>query len=205
MDANYKVLCGGASLAQDSKDNQFLTSCNVVNSDTPNQWHASAKSVHTSTNATLTAYAIAVYDTTNLLDIKVFQTNTTQSVSHPQATCDVDPAYVRVGGGISTNPSNSNGLMLTASYPSNQTTWIGAAKDHSASCPGTISVYAIGIKWRNPTGKPTLVAEITNSSSPISGNPSSSVGAGGNCALVGGGAFDNYGSGYGNLLTNYLI
>ena len=93
--------------------------------------------------------------------------------------------------------------MLTASYPSSLSTWTGLAKDHSQKCEGTITVSAIGVKWRNPNGKPTLGTEHTSLISPTaSSDPSSSVDVGGNAKLVGGGAFDDYGNGYGNMLQN---
>lgn len=202
VDAGYKVLCGGASLAQDGTDNQFLNTSNVVVGDTPNQWTATAKSVHRSTRATLTCHAIAVYDPTDLLEIEVFQVTSSGNVNHPQATSAVGAGYVMTGGGASTSPTNSNGLMLTASYPCDQTTWMGMAKDHSSSCTGTITVCAIGIKWRNPSGKPALKMEIASNPSALSNVPTQTVGAGGGCTLVGGGAWDNYGSGKGNLLQD---
>lgn len=201
VEPGYKVLCGGASLAQDGSDNQFLNTSNVVVSDTPNQWTAMAKSVHNSTNASLTSHAIAVYDPTDLLDIKTFQI-TSENSEHPQATISIGDGYILTGGGVSTHPTNSNGLMLTASYPSSNHTWTGMAKDHLDSCTGTITVCAIGIKWRNPNDMPALSMEIASLQSVLSNAPGQVVGVGESYTLVGGGALDNYGSGKGNMLQN---
>jgi hypothetical protein len=202
VDPGYKILCGGASLAQDGNNNQFLNTSNVLVSDTPNQWAATAKSVHNSTKATLTTHAIAVYDPNDLLDIQVFETISSGNVEHPQAKVTIGSSYVMVGGGATTTPTNTNGLMLTASYPDSNTSWTGIAKDHENACPGTITVCAIGIKWRNPNGKPTLSMEIVSNQSALSNAPTQTAGAGGYFTLVGGGAFDNYGSGYGNMLQD---
>lgn len=200
-DTHYKVLGGGASLEQDSPYNQFLTNSNVIVSDVPNQWTTTAKSVHQSTNATLSSYAIAVYDPNDLLDVKVVSA-TSGTTNHPQVNVGMEAGYVMTGGGASTNPENANGLMLTASYPTGLSTWSVAAKDQSSSCSGTITATAIGVKWKNPNGKPTLYSETTANQGGVAGNPSSVVSAGGGYTLVGGGALDNYGGGKGNLLQN---
>jgi hypothetical protein len=194
----FALLGGGASLKQAGDMNSFLTASHVIESDEPNQWKASGKWVHQKTNATLTAYAIGVFDPTDLLDIKVFSSRSV-SGQKPTSSTSVPAGYVMTGGGVSTDPANTNGLMLTASYPDGSSTWKGAAKDHSQKSPGTIDVFAVGVRWRNPVGKPILCTEITSSKSQILSNPLISINVAPQAKLVGGGAFDNY-NGYGNML-----
>jgi hypothetical protein len=194
VDPGYKVLCVGASLLNQDNNNQFLTNCFVVKpsdeNPTPNQCNAQGKSVHTATNADLTIYAIAVYDPNDLLDVKVFtnDSGTTHS-GYPAASVNIEDGYVMTGGGVSTTPDNENGLMLIASQPSSKTSWYGFAAEHSSGCTGTLTVYAIGVKWKDPTGKPKLQTDITSATSAPSGAPAAAVGVGSNCTLVGGGAW----------------
>jgi hypothetical protein len=50
-----------------------------------------------------------------------------------------------VGGGAKANYTGE-GNLLTASYPSNSSTWLAKSKDQIKSDPATITAYAVGIK-----------------------------------------------------------
>lgn len=202
VDAGYKILGVGALLNQGSPDNQFLTACYMLNDQPPTQWISGGKSVHESTTATLYSYAIAVYDPDNLLDVRVFASGASGSSGTPSISQAVGDGYVMTGGGVSTNPDNAYGLMLIASQPSSDTTWYGYAAQHSDGCSGTVTVSAIGVKWNDPTGKPTLATKIISASSAPSGAPSATVGVGSNCTLVGGGAWVGGSNSYNIMLQN---
>jgi hypothetical protein len=60
----------------------------------------------------------------------------------------VDDGYVLTGGGAAT-ACPAKGNLLTASYPFDNFTWRGEAKDHSEHCESTITVYAVGLKPAN--------------------------------------------------------
>ncbi|HLK56034.1 MAG TPA: MAC/perforin domain-containing protein [Chthonomonadaceae bacterium] len=208
----YKVLGGGASLQQSSPNNQFLTSSSVVKGAPPNQWNSSAKSMYNATNASLTSYAIAVYDPADLLDVEVFDVKggpTTQDTYSFLYTVPVGAGYVMTGGGIATYPSNTNGLIISASYPTSQTQWTAAASAHSgAACTGSVDVSVIGIKWQVPAGKPPLVVVQQSITSNMPTEiPSQMVGVAANCAMVGGGANINSGTAppvnYNSLQNSY--
>lgn len=189
VETGYKILSVGAALLnQDSNNNQFLTNCYMLYGQPPFQWIASGKSVHKSTSATLASYAIAVYDPDDLLDVRFFGSDVSSFSDAPSASQSVADGYLMTGGGVSTDPENDYGLMLRASYPSSTTTWSAYAAQHSKGCSGTATAYAIGIKWNDPTDKPTLTTKIMSATSGASGAPWETLGVGPNYTLVGGGA-----------------
>ena len=63
-----------------------------------------------------------------------------------------------------------------------------------------MKTYAIGVAWRDKA-KPRIVAEISQVESNPGQYPSGTVGAPGGTVMIGGGAYDNYGTGAGNLLV----
>lgn len=189
VETGYKILSVGAALLnQDSNNNQFLTNCYMLYGQPPFQWISSGKSVHKSTSATLASYAIAVYDPDDLLDVRFFGGDVSSFSGTPSISQSVGNGYLITGGGISTDPENDYGLMLIASYPSSTTTWSVYAAQHSKGCSGTVTAYAIGIKWNDPTDKPALATHIMSATSAPSGAPWETVGVGPNDTLVGGGA-----------------
>ena len=188
VDAGYKVIGGGALLQQDDNGYVALRSSNVVGASSPNQWNSSAMVINGGNNdANLVSYAIGVYDPDDLLDVRVFSSNDSPSSYNPSAYIAVGDSYVMSGGGATINVNNN--LILTASCPDvdgNQ--WFGQAAEHDRSGAGTITVSAIGVKWKEPANKPKLVTKHLNLTSIFAAIPSQSTGVAGNCVLVGGGA-----------------
>jgi len=81
--------------------------------------------------------------------------------------------------------------------------WFAASKDHLEPCSATMITYAIGVKWsaKAPGNPSQIVAEISQNESNPEQHPSVTVGAPGGTVMVGGGAYDNYRGGAGNLLV----
>jgi vibriolysin len=114
---------------------------------------------------------------------------------HPSAEVVVPKGYKLIGGGAIDNWVGE-GNMLTASYPSGDR-WIAAGKDHQLASPAYITAYALGLidpddEWE------VLVAQQT--SDPAQ-HPQAVATLPKGYVLTGGGAFVDYGSGYGNILT----
>ena len=196
----YKILSGGAKVACQAYG-ELLTSSYPISD---NQWTAKAKYNHVPDNATLTVYAVAVYDPYDWLDVKVFFSNASASAPTPATSVSVDSDYAMTGGGAQTIYTGL-GSYLTASYPIFSNTWAVASRAHIDSCPAEITAYAIGVKWSSAALArfPRLQA-ITNqcvqASSNPAAHPSSAVAAPGSTTMVGGGALVDYGFDNGNML-----
>src|ERR1035437_957506 len=111
--------------------------------------------------------------------------------------------YAMVGGGALVYGYSGNGAFLTESRPINSTTWEGQSKDHIIPDPHYLKVYAIGMRIDNvdPNYLRSKI-HITSNTSSFSNSPWTTVNVTDNCILIGGGAFDDYGAGYGNMLTS---
>jgi hypothetical protein len=70
-----------------------------------------------------------------------------QAFHNPSATCTVPTGQLVIGGGVFAQGSAplDVGQLLTQSFPSSDTSWYGASKDHIASDPGSVNVTCIGI------------------------------------------------------------
>lgn len=66
---------------------------------------------------------------------------------NPTSTCIVPVGKVLIGGGARANWQGTGGAgqLLTRSFPSNATTWLGASKDHLQGSGATLDVNCIGI------------------------------------------------------------
>lgn len=190
----YKVLSGGAK-AEWQGFGELLTASYPISN---NQWAARAKDAVQADKAVLTAYALAVYDPYDWLDVKLVSA-TSASAQHPTAQVAVPTGYTLTGGGARVEYTGQ-GNYLTASYPSNDTTWAVASKDHLTAGPATITAYAIGVKWAESQAKrPVLANSISSAASDPLSHPHASVSAPSATLLVGGGARDA-GTGLGNML-----
>lgn len=190
--SDYKILGGGARVNW-SGDGNLLTASFPKDAQT---WVAKAKDHSFASPATIDAWAIAIYDPTDLWEVDIFST-TSDSASHPLATANISNSFVLTGGGAAANWSG-NGSLLTASYPEGTVGWTAKSKDHVVSESVSITAYAIGIRARNGASGPS-VKIFTNTSSPAQ-HPSTEVSTNSGYSLVGGGAQVNW-RGNGNLLT----
>ncbi len=189
----YKIIGGGARV------NYSGAGCLITESyPNGNSWITKAKDHLVGNSASITAYAIAIYDPNNQWDVRVFQ-NTGSSANYPEATVKVDEGYILTGGGAKDNWSGT-GNLLTASYPVTSDTWKAKGKDHGSADRTNITVYAIGIKPAKKCSK-KIENKIFQASSDVSNHPSGSVNITGNYIMVGGGTIANW-SRAGNLLTS---
>lgn len=213
----YKVLSGGA-IVQTLQGSAFLTgSYPDFDSDAPDVpigWYGDSKHQGTGTRARLTTYVIAVYDPNNCWSVKAFQQSTVTPSAHPSVTVALGTGYVLTGGGARAIPATpgGNGSFLYSSIPwvsagSAYNGWSAQSKDQSINDPANITAWAIGIKpavagVNMPTSNVNAGKPSASLNNPIAlANGYNNVLPGVNCTLTGGGANDNWGAGWGNLLT----
>lgn len=215
--SGYKVLGGGA-VVYTLQGNAFLTaSYPDIDSATsePVGWIAESKHLGTGTRARITAYVIAVHDPANCWNVQAFQQSTSTAAAHPSATVTLGAGYVLTGGGAKAMPTTpgGNGNFLFSSIPyasgggSVYNGWFAHSKDHGIGDVANITAFAIGIKAagvgvNTPTSNVAPGKPSTSLSNPSAyANGYNGVLPGINCTMTGGGAYDNWGNGYGNMLT----
>ncbi|MDO8267419.1 MAG: hypothetical protein Q7T32_06255 [Moraxellaceae bacterium] len=215
--SGYKVLGGGA-IVHTLQGNAFLTaSYPEVDSATsePTGWTADSKHLGTGTRARITVYVIAVNDPSDCWSVQAFQQSSTTAVAHPAATVTLGAGYVLTGGGARATPATSggNGNFLFSSIPyasgggSTYNGWAAQSKDHGISDVANITAFAIGIKAAGAGVNTPTSNVFSGKPSTLLSNPSAftngynGVLPGINCTMTGGGAYDNWGNAYGNLLT----
>lgn len=190
--AGYKILSGGARVNWVGAGN-LLTASFPQN---PQRWVAKAKDHLSASPATIDIWVIAVYDPTDLWEVDIVSASSDLS-NHPSATATLSDGFVLTGGGAATH-WNTNGALLTASYPEGTASWTAKSKDHVNPEYTSITSYVIGIRARN--GASGLVTRIFTNTSPSVSHPSADVAIESGYDLVGGGAQVNW-RGNGNLLT----
>ncbi|MCG8379087.1 MAG: cell envelope integrity protein TolA [Proteobacteria bacterium] len=191
--SEYKILGGGA-------ENHWKGAGNLLTSSYPKDaqtWYASGKDHSHVSPSTITVWAIALHDPDNDWDVRIFN-QTGQTAQHPNASITIPSSFVMTGGGAKVNWTGE-GNLLTASFPKDQHSWEARSKDHSIASPGTITVYAIGIRRRD--GEQILESKIFKNTGSKAQHPSVSVSVESGFLLTGGGARVNW-TGAGNLLTS---
>jgi hypothetical protein len=164
----------------------------------------SSKSL-TSTTDTIEHYTVSDY----IHFVIVSNTTYPTAYNHPSLAVGVPDGYVLVGGGAhafdntGSYPIINAGAFLTESRPNGSLTyWKGSSKDHITADPHYLTVYAIGMKIDGVT--PAYLRSQISLDSAVSGStnhPEVDVSVPEGYLLIGGGAFDNYGTGYGNMLV----
>jgi vibriolysin len=187
----YKIVGGGARVNWRGAGNLLISSY----PETINTWVAMSKDHQTSSPATITVYAIAIYDPDDMWDVRIW-TSTGRRAQHPIAQVSIDWNYTLTGGGARVNWEGA-GSLLTASYPVDEITWEARSKDHLDSSPASITAYAIGIRHRT-NGAPSM--RIFSYTGQYEAHPTSKVSVRQGYTLTGGGAFNHW-TGEGNLLT----
>lgn len=188
----YKIVGGGA-LVNWQGDGNLLTASYP---ESATRWTASAKDHSTSSPASITVWAIGLWDPDEQWDVRVTSA-TSATAGSPAGSVSIPPGYVLSGGGARINWSGA-GNLLTASFPSSATTWEARGKDHKDLSPASVTVWAIGVRSR--TGAPVLQSQISLTSTTRQEHPIGFASAPGGWTLTGGGAFASY-SGPGSLLT----
>jgi hypothetical protein len=192
VDPGYKIVGGGAKV-------NWSGSGNLLTASYPdgNAWVATSKDHIDPDPASITVWAIALYDPGNEWEVRVFQENMLQPTPHPSVEVAVPSEYVMTGGGAFIHWSGA-GNLLTASYPVNGAKWAAASKDHEQSDPATLTAYAIGIRPHTYKGLPKQ--SIASAVSGKVNHPSSTATAAQGFSLTCGGARVNW-TQQGSLLT----
>ena len=191
--AGYKLLGGGA-FDHWTGAGSLLTASYPKDDHT---WFVAGKDHEVSAPAAITAYAIALHDPNDEYEVTI-ASEPSKPEPHPQITAPLPPGFLLTGGGAFVDWHGA-GNLLTASFPSSDTTWEVRSKDHDISDPAKITAYAIGIRQRKPNGK-TLVHKIKQQKGAVAPHPQAQVQVDPGFTLTGGGALDDW-SGSGNLLT----
>ena len=130
------------------------------------------------------------------LAIQLF-TQTSALAQHPSTTVTVPQGFKIIGGGAFDHYSEP-GNMLTASYPLSPTEWFVAGKDHEQASPATITAFALGLN--DPNNEWDVV--VDSNTSPIKvPHPQATATLRAGYVMTGGGAFVDYGTGVGSILT----
>jgi hypothetical protein len=162
LDATYAMTGGGADCASDANGTPiYLTASYPYSTDDPrdgsfssNTWRVAGKDAFVAAAAPITAYAVGVKWSTTFLNgfgaqppiIAECLCLDSPNSPHPEAAVGPPDQTMLVGGGAYDRWHGSDGNMLTDSYPEDIATWHAAGKDHIASSPATLTVYAIGLK-----------------------------------------------------------
>jgi hypothetical protein len=117
---------------------------------------------------------------------------------HPEAEAGIPSSndYVLVGGGFKVE-WHGQGNLATASFPATETSWKARSKDHLASDPANLRVFAIALKRNLPVG--SVLTSISRSDSTQTPHPAAVASVAPGYALTGGGAEVHYHNA-GNLL-----
>jgi hypothetical protein len=191
--AGFKMLGGGA-FDHYSEPGNMLTASYPQSSQT---WFVAGKDHEQSSPASITAFALAISDPNDEWDVVIDQNTSPIKLPHPQAVATLRPGYVMTGGGAFVDYHGA-GNLLTASYPSSDSTWQANSKDHDVSDPSQITAYVIGIKHRTILHRVQHnIASFTGATAP---HPTAQVQVTAGFTMCGGGASDNW-TGDGNLLT----
>jgi hypothetical protein len=203
----FKILGGGA-LVDSVEPSNFLTASFPANQQT---WFAAGKDHEISSPASITVWAFAVEDPNDIWDVQI-RSGTSAALSQPKVNVALTDDYVLTGGGAFVD-YRGVGNMLVASYPrsgpdpSDWYIWEAHSKDHEISDPAHLTVYAIGIRLRSaPVNSPGVQNKVnivgtTDRVDKPQLTLTGSFGEAGIPPLTGGGAFDGYLPGAGNMLT----
>lgn len=149
-DDDFKIISGGAAVTANSSS--FLTGCypNLDQDNNVTGWVALSHDITNPANPAtdaITAYAIALYDPTNLLKISC----TSAAGSNPgkgadSARAQVAPNSSLTGGGATGAWSGGREKFLMQSFPDTKNSWTGMIHDYEYAAENVpLTVYAIGI------------------------------------------------------------
>jgi hypothetical protein len=189
--ADYKIIGGGAF-------DHWIEPGNLLTASYPRgpqTWFAAGKDHEASSSASITAFALALYDPNDEWDV-IIKSETSDPAPHPQAVATLPGGYTLTGGGAFVDWRGA-GNLLTASFPSSDLSWEARSKDHDVSDPSRITAYVIGVKSRSGN---LLRGIVKNATGAIAAHPNAQVCLDPGWILSGGGALDQW-DGDGNLLT----
>ncbi|MHB1206870.1 MAG: hypothetical protein ACYCZX_14970 [Rhodospirillaceae bacterium] len=193
VDDGYKVISGGAQVNNTGGPGNILTASYP---DSPTSWAARSKDHIWADPTTITVWAVAVADPTNLWDVRI-ETADSERASAPTVTAKLPAGYALTGGGAFAD-WRTQGSLLTASYPGDSSSWIAASKDHANAEAVVLTAYVIGIKPRSKAAPPpTLIFSKPSAAAP---HPYAAASVDAGYTLVGGGARAEW-RGPGNMLV----
>lgn len=195
LPSKYKVLGGGSMDSGNTSGPGNLLTASFPPS-IQGGWESVGRDHESPSPGSMTTFVLALYDPQDEWDVVLAQ-NTSELVQHPAALATLPEGYVLTGGGAYVQ-SSTMGNFLTASYPLGESSWQASSKDQDVAAPATITVFAIGMKYRG-TGV-TLTHRIKSVTSSVAAHASAKACMDDGFILSGGGAFDNW-SGAGNFLT----
>jgi hypothetical protein len=167
-------------------------------------WAARGKDHVDHDPAKISVFAIGIYDNLDLWEVKQFPANGAQaprpSAEVALAADFVSKGGVLVGGGALIVDGPGADKLLTSSYPKNATTWAANAADPNNDNPAAITVFAQGLRCKVEGVK--IEVKPNQVTSRRAAHPSEECSPDRGFTLTGGGAFVDYGTGPGNLLTS---
>jgi hypothetical protein len=197
LPVNYKVIGGGALANWHSKGSLLTASAPQEKT----AWFAKSKAHSVSDPSTITAWAIGLLDPRDEWDVQIKSRTVPVPTDQIISTAvSLDPGYAMTSGGALAKSNHGDagpGVLLTASYPSNATTWTATAKAHTVQDNGELTAYVIGIKAR--AGRPVQSQIFGPKISVSADHPSDSQSVDSGWLLTGGGARTDCQKG--NLLT----
>jgi hypothetical protein len=191
----YKLLCGGALDNWNGAGNMLTASF----PESDNTWCARGKDFEHADPASITAFALAVYDPDDIWEVRIFESRPSPAASWPEQEVTAESGYVMVGGGAKVD-FTGHGSLLFASHPvgESKTTWHAQSKDHLRPAPAKITAYAVGLKCKAEGVK--LHSAVAVARSNKSGSPKAAAAPPAGYKMVGGGAAITF-DGAGVLLT----
>jgi hypothetical protein len=145
---DYVVIGGGVEAAPEFElPGALVTASNPMPDNIT--WHAAIKDP-TGKPHRLVAYAVGLklpgYTRQTLISEMHIFSDTSAIAPHPFDSVGVYSVdYTLIGGGAQILDAGGNGNYLVASKPVG-TAWYGSGKDQNVSSPGSVAVYALGIK-----------------------------------------------------------
>lgn len=200
----WKVISGGAYVVYYGSGQLLSKSFPIISegSSSPIGWSVQSKDHQKADLGQVQALAVAMYDPSDEYEVHVATLDTKDAETDPHATVFLPEGYTLLGGGINVH-WKGQGSLITASRPTDDLKgWYGAAKDHIAADPSTISVYAIGIRHK-VYGTEFLGTRLVSQGSTVAPHPWAAVKASSGSLFVGGGGEVATG-GVGNMLVDLI-
>jgi hypothetical protein len=201
--AEYKLISGGARDNWAGRGNGNLLTASAPLNTMPRDditWMGRGKDHHDVSPATISVFALGIYDNLNIWEVKQFEANSSPG-PHPSAEVTLSTEFVAQGGVLVGGGADVGGnKLLTSCYPKDKTTWAANATDPWNPGPGAMAVFAVGLRC---TVKDVVIAiDINRLTSRPANHPSETCSPGRDLVMTGGGALVDYATGPGNFLTS---
>ncbi|CAG0879143.1 unnamed protein product [Darwinula stevensoni] len=198
--AGWKVISGGGMVEYGGAGALLTKSMPLVVDGVPRGWMAASKDHLVVDPGYITAYAVALYDPTNLWKVIVNETELGTPQQHPVVTVQLEDSYALVGGGAYDMYAEPGNLLVASRPGDDGKSWIAGGKDHLVVSPANIKAYAIGLR-SVLFGKPNC--SLKSATSAMAQHPSQTITASPGRVIVGGGAAVSRG-GAGNMLVGLV-